>query len=84
LYLYLGEREQAIAMNGWAPEHLDHRLWRRAARELAVARPSVVFVERSSAHLIDSRGRGVAAVLAREYAIVRRNAEGTWYRLAER
>jgi hypothetical protein len=84
LYLYLGEREQAIAMNGWAPEHLDHRLWRRAARELAVARPSVVFVEKSSAHLIDSRGPGVAAVLARDYAIVRRDAEGTWYRLAER
>jgi hypothetical protein len=80
LYLYLGERPNAIAVNGWAPEHLDQRLWNRAARELAAARPHLVFVDDFSARYIRSRGRGVAQVLARDFDRLRSTADGVWYR----
>jgi hypothetical protein len=80
LYLYLSGREQATAMNGWAPEHLDQRLWRRAARELSAARPIVVFVDDASARLIRERGLGVGAVLRADYEPVLRSTEGTWLR----
>jgi hypothetical protein len=77
--LYLSGRQNALAINGWAPEHFDAEVWARAADELDAAGPAWVFVDDFSARLIEARARRVHRILTSQYERARRSSGGTWY-----
>jgi hypothetical protein len=81
LYLYVSDRSYAISVPGWAPEMIDGRLWKRAAQELAAARPKVVFVDTFSAPYIATRGQALERVLQTDYHVAETTSEGEWYTL---
>jgi hypothetical protein len=80
LYLYLSGRAQAIGVNGWSLEHVDARLWRRTADELAAARPTVIFVDDFYEPFLAERGAAVVDVIERDYEAFAVTDDGTWYR----
>jgi hypothetical protein len=79
LYLYVSGRTYAISVDGWDPELIDQRLWARAARELAAARPEVVFVDTFSAPYIATRGKTLERWLQANYHVAATVPQGHWY-----
>jgi hypothetical protein len=79
LYLYVSGRTYAISVDGWDPEQIDQGLWARTARELAAARPEVVFVDTFSAPYIATRGKAVERWLQANYHVAATVPQGHWY-----
>jgi hypothetical protein len=84
LILLLAERRNGIAINGWSPEHLDQRLWRRAEDEMRSVRPDLVLVGVLAGEKFDERAPSIMQFLDEEYEAVAGVVEGeaVLYRLA--
>ncbi len=79
LILYLADREPAIGVTRWAPEQIDARLWKRAAKEFDEQQPQLVFVDDISSPYLRTRGERFDRLLARDYHVAGRTTDGVWY-----
>ncbi len=81
LIYVLGERAQAVAMNGWALQLYTPPMWDRLNAELRSSRPAAVFVLGQYANgMLERDAPATAALLARDYAAATTTADGAWLR----
>ena len=84
LLYVLGDRGQAVAMNGWALQLYTPPMWDRLNAELRSSRPAAVFVLGQYADgMLVRDAPATAALLARDYATAMTTADGTWLRIRE-
>jgi hypothetical protein len=78
--MYLTERDQAVATNGWSPELFLPEQCRDLAHELAVARPEHVFINAGALATVRERCPDGPDPLPPRYVPAGRSARGVWYR----
>jgi hypothetical protein len=81
LYYYLSDRNQAIALNGWALELLLPEQWTQLNQQLAEAMPPYIYIDGSYADLIPERSPTTAAFLNGHYRALHTSTTGVWHEL---
>ncbi len=79
--LLLLNARQGAEITGWSMEMQPASVWRELDRELTRSRPPFVFVDPTFADVLAGtpEAAGVLDLLARQYQVFARTAEGTWY-----
>ena len=80
LDLYLADRRESVAINGWSPEQYSDEVWRRLTRQLRRARPDEVVVDRFSARIIRERSPATLRWIRARYDPSGGRGDDTWYR----
>jgi hypothetical protein len=80
LDVYLSDRRQSVAINGWSPEQYPASVWSRLRTQLEAARPDEIVVDRFSRRIMRSRSPATLALIRRRYVEVGRSGDETWYR----
>jgi hypothetical protein len=81
LDLYLSNREQTVAVNGWSPEQYPDSVWARLRQELKDARPVQVVVDRFSDSIMRQRSPETRQLIAARYKRVGHAGPDSWYQL---
>ena len=81
LDLYLADRRQSVAINGWSPEQYSAEVWRRLTTQLARARPTELVVDRFSARIMRERSPATIRLIRSLYREVGGSGDDTWYHL---
>lgn len=81
LNVYLADRPQTVAINGWSPEQYSSEVWRRLRAQLAAARPTEIVVDRFSVAIMRNRSPATLRLIHRLYVRVGASGADTWYRL---
>jgi hypothetical protein len=80
LDVYLADRRQSVAIQGWSPEQYPESVWRRLRTELRTARPDEVVVDRFSRRIMQARSPRTLALVRRGYRRVGHSGDEVWYR----
>lgn len=81
LDLYLADRRQSVAVNGWSPEQFPESVWARLRQELVAARPADLVVDSFSASVMRSRSPQTLLLIDRRYVRVGGAGPDGWYRI---
>jgi hypothetical protein len=80
LYLYLSDRPQAPAINGWSPEFWTDALWQEFGDGLAAEQPEYLFVSGYGNDLALERSPQTLRLIEAEYEVLRQSRrDGIWY-----
>jgi hypothetical protein len=79
--LYVSGRDQAIPTTGWAAEQYDAKVWRRITRQLEMARPANLLVDRFSDRKMRVRSPATRREIRQLYCRVGGAHDESWYRL---
>jgi hypothetical protein len=79
LYYLQAGREQATALNGWAPELFMPQQWMTLEQQMQQARPPYVFITNDNEQLIASRASDFSSFIGRQYRVLERTPRGIWY-----
>jgi hypothetical protein len=80
LDVFLADRRQSVAINGWSPEQYPASVWRRLHAQLVAARPDEIVVDRFSRRIMRSRSPATLALIRRHYVAAGRSGDEVWYR----
>lgn len=80
LDVYVADRRQSVAINGWSPEQYPADVWRRLDRQLRDARPDEVVVDRFSARIMRERSPATLAWIRTHYTRTGGHDDDSWYR----
>lgn len=76
---FLSDRDQAIALNGWALEFYLPEQWPQLNRQLEAAKPPYVFVDHLYRDLIRDKSPATLGLIEANYRTLRSSEAGTWY-----
>lgn len=80
LDVYVADRRQRVAINGWSPEQYPPAVWRELRRELRAARPDEIVVDRFSRRIMRERSPATLRLIEDRYRRVGGHGPDTWYR----
>ncbi len=79
LDLYLADREQTVAINGWSPEQYPADVWARLRQQIDAARPTELIVDRYSASIMRDRSPATLRLITAMYVRVGHAGTDSWF-----
>ena len=81
LDLYLSDRTQTVAINGWSPEQYPSIVWDRLTGQLEQAHPPEIVVDRFSNRIMRAAAPNTRRLIRSRYCRVGGHGPDSWYRL---
>jgi hypothetical protein len=81
LDLYLANRNQAVAINGWSPQQYPAAVWARMRQQLVDAHPAEIVVDQTIDAIMRARSSETLQLIATRYVRVGRAGPDQWYQL---
>jgi hypothetical protein len=81
LDLYLADRRQSVAVNGWSPQQYPQSVWARLRTELVAARPDDLVVDETIDTIMRVRSPATLKLIGERYVRVGGAGPDGWYRL---